>query len=230
MNAFYICGLEAKYAEEFNRNTRRLSQTGESSEVWPISKNRKAPHLNKLGSLCRTLVRGWVENRWGLCEGSELPGTSSSLESGQAKTGEESHAWTLCGKKPGSKHCGHLAETFFPSPGARLSLIFRVRFGHSGQTSQFVTCLMDYLLVSTFYVRMTNYIVLAFRDTCLLLYHTHDGKVICFLLSIFFRLLTKNWVTDCPTFSLQFVFKLGSCKTRSDTRISWRILFKDPGN
>ena len=86
MNAFYICGLEAKYAEEFSRNTRRLSQKGESSEVWPISKNREAPHLNKLGSLCRTLVQGWVQNRWtGLCEGSELPGTSSSLESGQAK-------------------------------------------------------------------------------------------------------------------------------------------------
>ena len=83
MNAFYICGLEAKYAEEFNRNTRRLSQTGESSEVWPISKNRESPLLNKLESLSSTLVRGWVQNRWGLCE--ELPGTSSSLEGGQAK-------------------------------------------------------------------------------------------------------------------------------------------------
>ena len=158
-----------------------------------------------------------------MCEGSELPGTSSSLESGQAKNrGRVScmdSLWQEARLKTedmSHTHCGLLAETFFPSPGARLSLIFRVRFGHSGQ---FVTCLMDYLLVSTFYVRMTNYIVLAFRDTCLLLYHTHDGKVICFLLSIFFKLLTKNWVTDCPTFSPQYVFKLGSCKKRSATRI-----------
>ena len=199
MNAFYICGLEAKYAEEFNRNTRRLSQTGESSEVWPISKNRKAPQLNKLGSLsplwCEAelktggdCARGQSYLRqaplWRVAKlktGGRVSCMDSLWQEARLKTEDMSHT-----------HCGLLAETFFPSPGARLSLIFRVRFGHSGQTSQFVTCLMDYLLVSTFYVRMTNYIVLAFRDTCLLLYHSHDGKVICFLLSVFFKILNSK--------------------------------------
>ena len=46
-------------------------------------------------------------------------------------------------------HCGLLAETFFPSPGARLSLIFRARFGHFAKQVNFspawwTICLFQY--------------------------------------------------------------------------------------
>ena len=150
VNAFYICGLEAKYAEEFNRNTRRLSRKGESSEVWPISKNWEAPHSD----LCAAL---WCEaelKTGGDCaRGQSYLGQAPLWRVAKLKTGGRVscmdslwHEARLKTEDMSHTHCGLLAETFFPSPGARLSLIFRVRFGHSGQ---FVTCLMDYLLVST---------------------------------------------------------------------------------
>ena len=103
VNAFYICGLEAKYAEEFNRNTRRLSQTGESSEVWPISKNRKAPQSNKLGSLSPLWCEAELKTGGDCARGQSYLGQAPLWRVAKLKTGEESHAWTLCGKKPGSK-------------------------------------------------------------------------------------------------------------------------------
>ena len=83
-------------------------------------------------------------------------------------------------------HYGLLAETFFPSPGARLSLIFIVKFGHSAKQ---VNLSPAWWTICLFLRPGDELHCLAFRETCLLLYHTHDSKEICFLLSIFFKIL-----------------------------------------
>ena len=140
MNAFYICGLEAKYAEEFSRNTRRLSQTGESSEVWPISKTGRR-HTWTSSDLCPALwCKAELKTGGDCARGQSYLGQAPLWRVAKLKTGGRVSCMDSLWQEARLKtedmshtHFGLLAETFFPSPGARLSLIFRVRFGHSAK-------------------------------------------------------------------------------------------------
>ena len=128
VNAFYICGLEAKYAEEFNRNTRRLSRKGESSEVWPISKNREARHTSTSSDLFPAL---WCEAEFktgGDCaRGQSYLGQAPLWRVAKLRTGGRVSCMDSLWQEARLKtedmshtHCGLLAETFFPSPGAHI--------------------------------------------------------------------------------------------------------------